>query len=762
MRPIRKQTIRIAVLTVLIGLFVVVPLTILYAKVCEATEFNPESKSGPIARVLDWFSPVAFACGSHSGGPSAPATYRVTVTVSGNGAVSSSVGGSCSTTCSFYPARDSYVEFYQTPTPGNAFAGWSGACGGSGYCGFTASGNTTLGASFLPLYSLTVSKSGSGTVTSVPPGIDCGATCTTQFIAGTSVALTANPAGGYAFTGWTGACNGTGSCNVFMDGNKSVSAAFSPQLAVTILGAGTVTSNPAGVSCPGTCTAAFPQGSTVTLSGTAGAGFTFGNWSGACSGSGDCTVTMNAPQSVTVTFNPPLTVSLVGSGSVTSNPAGIACPGTCSSVMPYAASVTLTASPDPGWVVDRWTGDCVDFGTTTCTLTMDAAKSVTVYLLPLHTLTVTVGGSGTVVSLPDGIACPPTCSAQFVEGSAVGLVAQPQYGYAAAWSDAACTDPGSCLLTLDADVSASATFSPLPTHTVSVSVGPGGSVTSDPVGIDCGVSCAAPFPEGQGVDLTPQPADGYAFSGWSGACSGSADCSITANADASVSAAFTPLYTVAIGTEGSGNGTVTDSVGQLTGCTTGCVGDYAAGTFVSFHAAPALDSTFDGWNGGGCSGTADCALTVGADGSLAPRFRRTKALLTVSSNSTSQTVTSSTGGIACPGDCTELLPLGTLVTLYATSGDGTQGQVFSGWSDPNSANPCIGIQGSTACTFVLQQDATISAGYRFCSRECGIGFPPRWTSYSTVPALWTAPTAPPRLPVQPIAPNPSRFGRATW
>jgi hypothetical protein len=69
-------------------------------------------------------------------------------------------------------------------------------------------------------------------------------------------------------------------------------------------GAGTVTSNPAALSCGSTCTASFPDGETVTLTTTAAAGSSFGGWSGACTGTGSCQVAMSAARSVTATFAP--------------------------------------------------------------------------------------------------------------------------------------------------------------------------------------------------------------------------------------------------------------------------------------------------------------------------------------------------------------------------------------------------------------------------------------------------------------------------
>lgn len=71
---------------------------------------------------------------------------------------------------------------------------------------------------------------------------------------------------------------------------------------------GTISSSPAGISCPGTCTANFDDGTQVVLTETPGAPTTFsvfGGWSGACSGAATtCTVTVSSTEAITATFNP--------------------------------------------------------------------------------------------------------------------------------------------------------------------------------------------------------------------------------------------------------------------------------------------------------------------------------------------------------------------------------------------------------------------------------------------------------------------------
>jgi beta-xylosidase len=70
-------------------------------------------------------------------------------------------------------------------------------------------------------------------------------------------------------------------------------------------GSGTVTSNPTGINCGSTCSASYASGTAVSLTAAAASGATFAGWSGACTGTGSCVVTMTAARSVTATFNGP-------------------------------------------------------------------------------------------------------------------------------------------------------------------------------------------------------------------------------------------------------------------------------------------------------------------------------------------------------------------------------------------------------------------------------------------------------------------------
>jgi hypothetical protein len=156
---------------------------------------------------------------------------------------------------------------------------------------------------------LTAAKAGSGagSITSNPSGVNCGATCTFEWAHGTSVTLNAAADPGSVFIGWSGGgCSGTGSCTVTLNADTAVTATFSAPRVLTVTkagsGSGTVTSTPAGIACGATCTSQFNDGTAVTLTAAAAAGSRFTGWSGDCSGTGNCALTMSANHAVTATF----------------------------------------------------------------------------------------------------------------------------------------------------------------------------------------------------------------------------------------------------------------------------------------------------------------------------------------------------------------------------------------------------------------------------------------------------------------------------
>jgi hypothetical protein len=159
------------------------------------------------------------------------------------------------------------------------------------------------------LRTLTVTRSGSGIVSSDPDGINCGTDCSQQYDHGTVVTLTAQPDTGSAFAGWSGACSGTNpECVVTMSSNRAVTATFSlPPASHTLTvikgGPGTVTSLSPGIDCGSDCSETYTQGAVVTLTAVPDPRATFIGWSGTCSGTAlQCAFTLNVDTTVTATF----------------------------------------------------------------------------------------------------------------------------------------------------------------------------------------------------------------------------------------------------------------------------------------------------------------------------------------------------------------------------------------------------------------------------------------------------------------------------
>lgn len=244
----------------------------------------------------------------------APQQWALNVSTIGSGTVTGS-GIDCGSTCSVTLDDGSTATLAATPAADSVFAGWSGACSGSGSCEVNMTGDASVTASFAKKqYSLTVGKTGGGGGSVAGNGIDCGATCSVTLDTGTAVTLTATPDSNSVFTGWSGGgCSGTADCVLTLGADTTVSATFAPaptqySLTVTTIGPGTVTSSPkvrGSINCGNKCTGSFTAGSSVTLTAKPKKKHVFVGWSGgACSGtSATCTVEMLDIKAATATFN---------------------------------------------------------------------------------------------------------------------------------------------------------------------------------------------------------------------------------------------------------------------------------------------------------------------------------------------------------------------------------------------------------------------------------------------------------------------------
>ncbi len=368
----------------------------------------------------------------------------------------------------------------------------------------------------------------------------------------------------WSVAGFLAACGGGDVSNgAGGTSNPTSTVAQTAPFVVSIGGSGTVTSSPTGLQCvgPNSCSQTFPLGTMVTLSAAPATDQTFIGWGGACSGTtADCVIVANAAQNVSANFArggqmEPLQVTVGGAGSVTSNPPGINCAGssTCSHSYPRGTVVTLSATAASGNTFVGWTGACSFAGSApTCSGPMNAPQSVGATFAAAvqnDSLQVTVGGSGSVTSSPAGINCAGStgCSQTFANGTRVTLTAAPAAGYAfSGWSGACSGSATTCTVTMNTStMTVGATFAPVVAYdTLQVALSGTGSVSSTPAGISCtggSTGCSQTFAAGTSVTLNAVPGTGFAFSGWSGACSGTiTSCTVTMSSPSqNVGASFT-------------------------------------------------------------------------------------------------------------------------------------------------------------------------------------------------------------------------------
>jgi hypothetical protein len=277
-----------------------------------------------------------------------------------------------------FPAG-THVTIKATPYEGSRAAVFAGDCTGS-TCSLIMDKDHTVTVIFnLKEFTLTVNKNGGASSGKVECELEEGPEpCKSKYPWGTEVIVIAVAEPGYEFVKWEG-CDKEpqpGSCEVEIEAARTVTVTFGKQPSAvnytlkvnnagTGTGTGTVTSSPSGISCGATCEAKFEEGKEVTLTATPAGGSSFAGWSGGgCSGTSTCKVTMSAAKEVTATFNlkpkPKFTLTVQregsGSGSVTSDPAGIECGADCSEDYAEGTTVTLTATPAAGSSFKRWSG----------------------------------------------------------------------------------------------------------------------------------------------------------------------------------------------------------------------------------------------------------------------------------------------------------------------------------------------------------------------------------------------------------------------
>lgn len=252
----------------------------------------------------------------------APVTVSIEGSSTGFGTVNSgespanisNCGGNDGPKCTYVYSAGTNVVLTRTAQSGSTFTGWSitGAVANSGTCtststtcAFTANNSVSVTAQFSLTTILTLATSGSGTISGSPTLSNSSGSWTETYATSPhqSVSLTANPATGHAFIGWTGgSCSGTSTCSLTMDNDKYVTAEFS---ALTYSITFYDTNSGSGGGAGGGTAPALQSGSgvgSVTLNANtlSLSGYTFAGWA---TSNGSTTVTYANSASVSITSN---------------------------------------------------------------------------------------------------------------------------------------------------------------------------------------------------------------------------------------------------------------------------------------------------------------------------------------------------------------------------------------------------------------------------------------------------------------------------
>jgi len=345
-------------------------------------------------------------------------TYTLSVSSSGSGdgtvtgggincTITAGVGsGACATTV----PEGTVVPLTATPASGSRFGAWGGVCSGAS-CSPAVAADDNVAVSFVLQHTVTVTLAGDGggTVMSSPAGLSCAPTCSFDFDHGSMPVFTAMADGTSSFTGFSVDCSGQ-SCTPTVNGPLAITATFVKLQTLTVTatgnGSGTVTGN--GISCTitggvtsGTCSAPVAEGTSVNLSATITGNTRFGGFSNACSGS-SCSFTMPAGNATAnAQFVKQYTVSVTvggsGTGTVTSTPSAISCPGTCSASFDELTSVSLSAAPNGG-ATYAYSVDCS--GTSCSFASLSQNESVTAtFTAAAYSIGGTVTGLGSGLTL---------------------------------------------------------------------------------------------------------------------------------------------------------------------------------------------------------------------------------------------------------------------------------------------------------------------------------------------------------------------------
>jgi hypothetical protein len=346
--------------------------------------------------------------------------------------------------------------------------------------------------------------------------------------------------------------------------------AVAGSVTVVIHGQGRVTSDPAGaIDCPASCSFAFAGSTTLTLRATPATGYAISELA-SCTEVDVCAVPVNDfAYTINVYFRPRAKLQLWpnGDGAITVSPPpadfrGEPAPASCTPANAFegtgcelyylpGTSVTATAAAVAPSTFVGWSAQgCAGTGACAIKLSRDFASLVARFT-PLEVRVIRGGnGTGSIVSEPPGIACPPTCTAPFPAGSQVTLVASPDPASPFIGWKFGCTvstsDPRRCTLVatnrpnwIGVALGEDDVIGVPTTLSVLFDVAREGKGAIKSMELNCGGTCEHRYVFGTREELRATPAGGWRFTQWNGACGKAATCSLYIGPVTSVKAKFT-------------------------------------------------------------------------------------------------------------------------------------------------------------------------------------------------------------------------------
>jgi hypothetical protein len=232
-----------------------------------------------------------------------------------------------------------------------------------------------------------------------------------------------------------------------------------------------------------------------------------------------------------------LLVQVTGTGAVAGT--GITCGTDCTESYYTGTTVTLTATPTGGMTFGGWAG-CDTPSGATCSMMMNANKTVTAVFVAAGTFALTVSKTGAGTVTGTGITCGTDCAEVYASGTVVVLTATPDSGSSfGGWSGCDTPSGFSCTLTMNANRAVTASFNAAGSYTLFVSRTGAGTGTVTGPNINCGSDCTEVFTSGLPVSLTATADVGSSFVSWAGCDSVSgATCNVTMNANRTATVTF--------------------------------------------------------------------------------------------------------------------------------------------------------------------------------------------------------------------------------